>query len=186
MDFAGPLRWQLEEPPHPAWVISPTMAIIARRPLFSSCMEQLHIFGGVMPRPNTSRRNLLSRTTKDLLTQKHAELRAKGMWTKATTKATEGFLEFRLPELIPDALLILNQDVGPAQDVPRLLRRRLANVGGEPFKAHDREDHLVTGPKSFWGPSKAHRKILLKSLGWTIFMDHPSSSNPCEIPSIGL
>ena len=52
-------------------------------------------------------------------------------------------LEFSLPELIPDALLILNEDVRPAQDVPGLLCRRLANVGGEPLKAHDREDHLA-------------------------------------------
>ena len=36
----------------------------------------------------------------------------------------------------------LDQNVAPAQDVPRLLRWRLADVGGDPFEAHDGKDHL--------------------------------------------
>ena len=36
----------------------------------------------------------------------------------------------------------LDQNVAPAQDVPWFLLRRLADVGGDPFEAHDGEDHL--------------------------------------------
>ena len=36
----------------------------------------------------------------------------------------------------------LDQNVAPAQDVPRLLLRGLADVGGDPFEAHDGKDHL--------------------------------------------
>lgn len=59
-------------------------------------------------------------------------------------------LVLRLPEAVPDGLLVLDEDVAPAQDVPGLLGRRLADVGREPLEAHDCEDHL---------PNAAHRHL---------------------------
>ena len=68
----------------------------------------------------------------------------------STLLAIMALLQLSLPELVPDALLILEENVRPTQDVPRLLSRRLANVGGQPLKAHDRKDHLSSSKSSFY------------------------------------
>lgn len=52
--------------------------------------------------------------------------------------------------LHPPWLPGLDQNVAPAQDVPRLLLWGLADVGGDPFEAHDGEDHLPNTWRLRW------------------------------------
>ena len=51
---------------------------------------------------------------------------------------------------VPRGVVVLDDDALPAEDVPRAVRRGLADVGGQPLKAHDGEDDL---------PHASHRQL---------------------------